>query len=364
MQEMNQRALDRGVPLGVQLDLTYRCNECCVHCYLEHDDFGEMTTAEIKDLLDQLAAAGVFFLTFSGGEVFIRKDLFHILAYARSLLFCVKVKTNAIMIREREAHRLQELGVDSVQVSLYSHRPEVHDAITRLPGSLKRSLEGIRLLRERGVKTIIANVLMRQNLGDYPGVLALAREYGATYTLDPTITPRLDGDRSILSLGITAEQLQEVFRTPDLIGNVEEFCAPPRPVNDLDRQSVPCSAGHTFCYISPYGDVYPCVQFPLRTGSVRRQRFEDIWKHSPQIKEVRSIRTGDLPTCSSCAHLGTCTRCPGQAYMEGDMRGPAVQDCEKSYARTGIPAANPPAKAPARREVDLKTRVSLEHIQV
>ena len=122
MQEMNERALKAGVPLGVQFDVTYRCNERCVHCYLDHDDHGEMTTAEIMDVLDQLAEAGVFFLTLSGGEVLMRMDFFRILEYARSLLFCVKVKTNAFMIREKEADRMRELGVESVQVSIYSHR--------------------------------------------------------------------------------------------------------------------------------------------------------------------------------------------------------------------------------------------------
>jgi radical SAM protein with 4Fe4S-binding SPASM domain len=82
------------------------------------------------------------------------------------------------------------------------------------------------------------------------------------------------------------------------------------------------------------------VQFPLPTGNVRRERFVDIWRHSSQMNEVRSIRLKDLPTCSSCSHAGACTRCPGLAYMEGNMRGPSSQDCEKSFARTGIPSAN------------------------
>src|SRR5271163_3107511 len=103
MQELGLRSLDRGVPLSVQLDVTYRCNERCIHCYLDHDDHGEMTTAEIRGLLDQLADAGVFFLTLSGGEVFMRMDFFDIVEYARSLMFCVKIKTNAFMIREKEA---------------------------------------------------------------------------------------------------------------------------------------------------------------------------------------------------------------------------------------------------------------------
>src|SRR5947208_15933799 len=103
MQEMGAKALRLGVPLGVQLDLTYRCNERCVHCYLDHDDHGELNTIEIKDILDQLADAGVFFLTFSGGEVFMRRDFLELVAYARQLQFNVKVKTNAVMIREYEA---------------------------------------------------------------------------------------------------------------------------------------------------------------------------------------------------------------------------------------------------------------------
>jgi len=66
----------------------------------------------------------------------------------------------------------------------------------------------------------------------------------------------------------------------------------------------------------------------------------DIWRDSERMKEVRSIRLKDLTTCSSCTHAGSCTRCPGLAFMEGNMRGPSSQDCEKSFARTGIPSAN------------------------
>jgi len=166
VREMSNTALRLGIPLGVQLDLTYRCNERCVHCYLDHDDHGEMSTAEIKDLLDQMAEAGVFFLTISGGEIMMRRDFFEILAHARRLMFCVKLKTNAVMIHEEEADRIRELVVESVQISVYSHRAEVHDAITKLPGSLKKSLAGAKLLAERGVKVMFANVLMRENFGD------------------------------------------------------------------------------------------------------------------------------------------------------------------------------------------------------
>jgi radical SAM protein with 4Fe4S-binding SPASM domain len=343
IQEMSSKAQRLGIPLGVQLDLTYRCNERCVHCYLDHDDHGEMNTAEIKDLLQQMADAGVFYLTFSGGEIMMRRDFFEIVEYARRLSFCIKLKTNAVMVRESEADRIQALAPDSVQISVYSHRAEVHDAITKLPGSLNKSIAATRLLVQRGVRVIFANVLMRQNFADYSGVQALAAEVGAQFTIDPTITPMMDGDRSILNLNIERDQLQQVFRDASILGaSPEEFCAPPDgPLAAEDAmETLPCSAGHTFCYVSPYGDVYPCVQFPLPTGNVRTTPFLDIWKHSPQMNEVRSITMNDLPVCSTCSHGGgSCTRCPGLAYMEGNMRGPSSQDCEKSFVRTGVVTA-------------------------
>ena len=347
MTQLNERALRHGVPLSVHLDITYRCNERCEHCYLDHDGDGEMTTTEIRALLAQLADAGVFFLTISGGEPLLRRDCFEIIEYARALGFNVKLKTNAVLIRDKEANRLRELNVEQVQISVYSHRPEVHDGISKLPGSLHRTVAAIRLLKSHGLKVTLANVLMNSNFQDSEGVRLLAAEIGAHYTIDPTITPMMSGDTSVLRLRIPSATLREVFENSALVGNVAEFCAPPAPVDEGAREGYPCSAGHTACYVSPRGEVYPCVQFPLSCGNVREQTFLDIWKNSPQLLEVRSIRGKDLTTCSSCNHLGSCTRCPGLAFMEGNMRGPSSIDCEKSYVRTGIASAGMLARASA-----------------
>lgn len=166
------------------------------------------------------------------------------------------------------------------------------------------------------------------------------KNWTSFYALDPTITPKMDGDMSILNLRIPGSELRQVFRNESLIANVQEFCAPPQPASEDELESFPCSAGHRACYISPYGDVFPCVQFPLPSGNVRRQKFLDIWRYSPQLADVRSIRAKNLPVCSTCSHVGSCTRCPGLAYMEGNMHGPSTADCEKSFQRTGIPSAN------------------------
>ncbi|PYX91398.1 MAG: hypothetical protein DMG71_20315 [Acidobacteria bacterium] len=103
MDQMHQKAMELGIPVDVHLDVTYRCNERCVHCYLDHDDHGEMSKAEIKELLQELADIGVFSVTFSGGEVFMRRDFVDLVEHARRLLFAVRIKTNGVMIRSTKS---------------------------------------------------------------------------------------------------------------------------------------------------------------------------------------------------------------------------------------------------------------------
>src|SRR5580704_2604593 len=214
--EMSAKALKLGIPLSVHMDLTYRCNERCVHCYLDHEDHGEMTTGEIKNTLDQLAEAGALFLTFSGGEIFLRKDLFELIAYARASNFDVSLKTNALLIDSAKARQLRELGVRKIQISIYSADAAIHDAITEVPGSLDRSLRAIRFLQAEGLQVKLACPLMKQNLAAFRQVQALADELGVPYMLDLTITPKMDGDESTLALRSSSTELLQVLQDKKL----------------------------------------------------------------------------------------------------------------------------------------------------
>src|SRR5271157_2394694 len=216
MDRLVARTVERHRPLSVHFDLTYRCNEKCVHCYLDHEDHGEMTTAEVCGALDQLAEAGALFLTFSGGEIFLRTDFFQILEHARKLHFDLSLKTNALLVTAPRATRLRALGVRRVQISVYSDDPAVHDAITLAPGSLQRSLAAIPLLKEQGIAVKIACPLMRQNLLAYRGVMALAERLGVLYTFDMTITPMMDGNADVLEHRVSGADLLPVLQDPAL----------------------------------------------------------------------------------------------------------------------------------------------------
>jgi AdoMet-dependent heme synthase len=354
MDRVIHRSMTGSVPLGVHFDVTYRCNERCVHCYLDHEDYGELSTPEIKNILTQLAAAGTLMLTFSGGEIFLRNDFFELLEFARAQHFDVALKSNALMITEARAARLRELGVRQIQVSIYSSDPSVHDAITKVHGSFARSLQAIRFLKAQGLRVKIACPLMRQNLSGLQRLRKLADELGVSYVIDMTITPKLDGDMSPLALRNSAADLMSVMADPTLRGKpaadgVSELALGSAVSSGIEMDAydgVPCSAGHNTCYISPYGDVYPCVQMPISAGNLRTESFEEIWKRSPQFARVRAIRENHLPVCSTCSIRKYCERCPGLAHMEGgDLLGAYDRACDLAEMKARVAGVVNPMSA-------------------
>lgn len=340
------RSLSKGLALNVHFDLTYRCNERCVHCYLHHEDYGELTTEEVVRVLHELAAAQTLFLTLSGGEIFLRLDIFDLLETARRLHFDLNLKSNGLLVTPQRAARLKQLGVSKVQISIYSTDPAVHDAITKVPGSLARSLEAVRMLKRQGLGVKIACPLMKQNIGGFPGVLRLAEELGVSCVLDPTISPAIDGNRKLLAMRSTADELLPVLQNRVLNPAPPARAGLPDAGGEDAYDNIPCSAGHNSCYISPYGDVYPCVQMPLPTGNVRQAPFTEIWYGSAEMLRVRSVRESAIRICSTCSIRPFCHRCPGLAYLEdGDLWGPSERACELAEANARLAGVANPVSA-------------------
>jgi radical SAM protein with 4Fe4S-binding SPASM domain len=366
MDGLIRRTVQRHLPWSVHVDLTYRCNERCIHCYLDHEDHGEMKTAEIKNVFEQLAESGALFLTLSGGEIFLRADLFELLEFARSLHFDISLKTNALLIDAERARKLRELSVRKIQISIYSADAEVHDAITKVRGSLERTLAAIRFLQAEGLKVKIACPLMKQNLMAYRNVQALAAELGVPYVLDMTITPKMDGDMGLLQLRSSTKELLPILQDASLnpracstdSSDAVSFPTGSATSSGIESQAyddIPCSAGHNSCYISPYGDVFPCVQMPVATGNLRKQSFEDIWFRSAEMNRVRAVRESQLPVCSQCSIRKYCERCPGLAQMEGgDLLSAYERACEMAEMNARIAGISNPISAMHAQKLNTK----------
>jgi radical SAM protein with 4Fe4S-binding SPASM domain len=115
---------------------------------------------------------------------------------------------------------------------------------------------------------------------------------------------------------------------------------------------IPCSAGHNSCYISPYADVFPCVQMPHPAGNLRRQTFAAIWHDAPQLQEVRALRESDLPVCRTCDLRPFCERCPGSALVEhGDLTAAVARACELAEVRARLAGVVDPVSAWHRQNI-------------
>jgi MoaA/NifB/PqqE/SkfB family radical SAM enzyme len=309
------------VPLSVLFEVTHRCNLGCQHCYLTEGPVGrprptreELTFEEVRRVLGELAGAGTLFLTLTGGEVFLRRDFLDIVAAARDLGFSVTVFTTGTLLTPQSARALAALHPLSVEISVYSVRPEVHDRVTNIPGSHARSLAALRLLREAGVTILIKSPLMSITSGEYRDLLGLAESLGAGCGFDPMLVPRRDGDRTPLALGAKREDLRAFFSDPVL---AREWAQPVPCVPERGEEL--CGSARRTCMISPYGDVFACAVHPLPAGTLRERSFDEIWHHAPLLRAIRSKTVADLREGAEGAGA---FRCSALALIEdGDYLG-------------------------------------------
>jgi radical SAM protein with 4Fe4S-binding SPASM domain len=349
------RAARANVPLSVLFEITGRCSLDCEHCYLDiRHPPEEMSTAEIERILGELAEAGALFLTVSGGEVFLRRDLFHILAHARRLGFAVRLFTSGTRLGRAHARALAALRLVAVEMSLYSAEPAVHDAVTRRPGSFRHTVRAAIRLRRAGVPVVLKAPVLAPTAAGYRELMDLCARLGAEVKLDPGIIIRRDGDPTPARLRPSAEALARVLADPDVFGSERPLPPPAAP------DEAPCAIGRRTCRIGPDGSVYPCSTYPDPVGNVRTQSFREIWlgAPSPLLRELRSITWRDVgPTCSSCEKSGYCNRCLALAVIEhGDARRPVLESCRLAWAHDiahGRRAAPPPGIAQARKSLPI-----------
>jgi radical SAM protein with 4Fe4S-binding SPASM domain len=317
--------------LSVHWELTYRCNEKCTHCYLDvlapyANAPGELTTEECLHVIDQLAAMGVLNLTLSGGEILVRRDLFEIAEYARSKQFLLRLFTNGILIKPSVADRIAALHPYAVELSLYSTRPQVHDGITQIRRSWELTTRALRLLHERGVRTVMKTPLMKENVREIDSLKSLAQELGAQFRYDVTITPKDTGGSSPLKHRMSYEDLVWLFKK-----EVDPQQWIGRKVTDETRT---CGIATNALAIDPYGNVFPCLETRFNAGNVREHSVREIWETSPVWRQLGTLTVSELPVCRSCELRTLCVRCHGLALKEdGDLRGPALVNCRTALAR-------------------------------
>jgi len=227
---LENKAHENKVPVGATLELTYGCNLRCVHCYNPtHKAKGELSTQEFYQMIDQLSREECFLITFTGGEIFTRKDSFEIFSYAKNKGFSIILFTNATLITPERADRIQALEPWSVEISIYGATQETYEKVTGVPGSFERFLAGIERLRERKVPLLVKMPVMTLNQHEVKQAKALVEGWGIRFVYCPEIAPRQDGSLEPLQYRITPQDLiqldQEILGKGDgKEGKEEDKC--------------------------------------------------------------------------------------------------------------------------------------------
>jgi AdoMet-dependent heme synthase len=312
------------IPLWAHLDLTYRCNLSCIHCYCRdlspsffHGE-GELSYDQVCRVIDELALAGSLYLTLSGGEVLLRADFLDIAAYARERSFALTIYTNGTQVDEARVQAICSLSPLAVEMSIYGVTADVHDGITQVKGSFAGVINALQILKSAGVRVIMKSVIMQPNIHEAKKIPQFCFELGADdyrYTIE--IASRNDGSRLPQFYQLSSGKMQEIISLGDFRPQQEH------EYSDRPFEKPLCASGTIGCYISPSGDVFPCPQLLIPMGNVRNASFERIWHAQSSLRDQLALLNtyDDLPECHSCDYVGTCRKCIGLSCLEtGDMR--------------------------------------------
>lgn len=318
-----KKTADKKIPFKCIWEITRKCNLNCLHCFQDKtlSKEEELTFSQIKEVLNILKREGTLFLTLTGGEPLVREDFFEIANLAKNEGFALRLLTNGTLITEFNIDKIEELNLIDCEVSLYSMDEEVHDEITQTPGSHKKSLKTIFLLKERGIRTIIKTPIMKQNFPSFDELRAFCNSQDLALAHDPLLVSKENGDKDILRYRLSQDEVDAIVsKTLDKKENE------PRDSSKSLDQPLCSAALNGFC-LDNQANLLPCIALRVPAGNLLKEDFQKIW-HSEEIEVIRNIKFKDLPVCKDCSHIKYCQRCPGCALIEdGDIYGPATVGC-------------------------------------
>ncbi len=314
----------------VSWNTTNACNMYCAHCYRDAgckaDE--ELSTAEAKTLLDQIAAAGFKIMIFSGGEPLMRPDILELVRHAASLKLIPVFGTNGTLITRERAQQLLDAGARGMGISLDSLDRKKHNHFRSFDGAWEGAVEGMKNCRAVGLPFQIHTTVMDWNQHELEAITDFAVEIGARahhfFFLVPT-----GRAASIEEEALRTREYEDVLRRimikqQSVPIEIKPTCAPQflRIASELGMKTRfrrGCLAGLSYCIISPRGKVQPCAYLNMELGDVRETPFDVIWKRNPILARLRTLDYGGK--CGGCRYKNACGGCRARAacYHDGDF---------------------------------------------
>ena len=316
------------LPADLHLDLTDRCNERCVHCYIPKNGGTFLPTELAMKILREFREAEGMSVYVSGGECMMHPDFAAILREARRLGLNIVVLSNLALCDEENVALLKEVDPQFVNVSLYSMEAFEHDAITKLPGSWQKTMDAIRALCEAGVHVRLATPILRENKDAADAIIAFANQIRTHVVFDCDIIGRTDHDCTNQSHALSLSEMEGVIRK-----HKDRLCPSPRSDAVWAPDAKVCDIGEGKICVNAYGDYYPCDGFHgMVLGNAARDSLMSVWR-GEKMERLRALKNRDFPSCVSCKNRPWCKVCAMRNFNEtGDMFKPAAARC--AYAAT------------------------------
>lgn len=325
------------IPLSGSLEITEACNLSCRHCYCTPARTHALDTLQLTKVIDSMAAGGALYLTITGGEVFLRPDWREILRHLDDTHFSFRINTNGVLLDESAVSDLGELKrLREVHVSVYSADPAIHDAVTGVKGSHRRSVKALEMLLAAGIPVSINCSVMRTNLDSFDAVKRMIGDrLGIGVRYDPRIVLRHDGTRSNIDERLSTTELRRYYegRLADDLSE-DEFVNPKRR---SAGQGSPCSAGSSYFAVAADATLYPCFQLRIAVGNLLDSSLADLWRYGSALETVRETSLCVPSRCATCVRLPCCNLCIGMGQSEnGDPLSPADENCRDSAVRMDL----------------------------
>lgn len=321
-----KRFRDTPFPVSVHIEIVSKCNERCIHCYIPHEYKNQVMDATMFfDLLNQCKKLKILHVTISGGEPMLHPQFIAFLKKCRECDMSVNVLSNLTLLDNNIINEMKRNPLLSVQTSIYSMRPEIHDAITHMKDSLQKTKNGLIRLVEHGIPVQISCPIMKTNLDSYKGIKEWATQYNVSVGYDYTLIGQYNGRTENLDCRLCKEEVEQVI-FDELMTNSnykQELLDEAIDNRNKTQDDYICSVCNSSICVAQNGNVFPCAGWQgYVLGSLVDNSLADIWYHSKKVDYLRSLKRKDFKECESCQQRDYCTVCMVRNYNESPMGNP------------------------------------------
>lgn len=346
------RKMKSPVPDRLDIELTERCNNNCLHCNINlpandaRAKARELKTTAWKNILRQIADAGVLSVRFTGGEPLLREDFAELYLFARRLGLTVLIFTNGRLITPRLANLLTRIPPRKpLEVSVYGMREKSYEAVTRAPGSYAEFRRGIGLLLERKIPFFLKGALLPPNKQEMDELTAWAEQMpgmaGASFTSAMFFDLRKRRDsatknRLIAGMRVAPEEGIQIItrRQANYREELTNFCR--RFIGPCGDKLFSCGAGQGGC-VDAYGRLHACLPlrhpdlaYDLKNGAIR----EALSGVLSRVRDIRAANPKYLERCARCCLHGLCEQCPAKSWSEhGALDTPVEYFCQAAHVQ-------------------------------